>query len=269
MADNCAEGAIAVPVEPVMSDDSEAFQAFAACRSTPLPNPERPQLQTGEGPALIPCLHNLGLEALAELYRRGVRELVLAEAPCESCALGSAPRLATRVASFNCLLSPQSMDQVRIVELPPAEWRKRRDAAIDSARKTIGDALLLENGGEGPAPALPRIDAQLCTGCLACVSVCPHEVFALITHPSGRRELLVADGRRCTGCNLCSDACAAKCISIVRNSSRSSAGVAMSHATCRSCRADFRLPVAKADGRALCPNCRSVNHQTKEAQVIR
>lgn len=260
----CPEGAIAVPVEPVMGDGRKAFRAFAACRSTSLPDARCPDQQTteAEGPAVVPCLHRLGLETLAELYRRGVRELVLAEAPCKSCPSGDAPRLAARVSSFNCLLSPHSMDQVRIVELPPAEWRKRRDAAVDAARKsmrsamkaraafarralltgraapdaTVADsaetagqphpsgllpnlaAFLLGSDADVLAPALPRINAQLCTGCLACVSVCPHDVFALITRPGGRRELLVADGRRCTGCSLCSDACSAKCISIVRDS---------------------------------------------------
>jgi NAD-dependent dihydropyrimidine dehydrogenase PreA subunit len=311
----CPEGAVTVPVESAMDDAPSAFRAFAACHSAPLSGAGRPQPQTAgaKGPALVPCLHDLGLEALAELYRRGVRELAVAEAPCETCVSGCAPRLAARVSSFNGLLSPQSMDQVRIVELPPIEWLRRRDATIDAARaatraaleagtaparralltvraapdsypakgcETAGQlcsapplpslaALLLENGSCDLTAALPRIDAQLCTGCLACVSACPHDVFALITRPGGRRELLVADGRRCTGCSLCADACPANCISVERESAVGSAGIVFGQAFCRACSAAFRLPVVRADGRALCPNCRSVSRQARAVQVIR
>jgi NAD-dependent dihydropyrimidine dehydrogenase PreA subunit len=177
-ASACAAGAISVPVEPLIDGDPSACQAFAACHATPLgAGGEQPGGVDApgspcwfEGPAMVPCLHGLGLEALAELYLRGVRELVLARAPCETCPSGAAPRLSARVASFNGLLSPKSMDQMRIVELPPAQWRQRRDAAVETAKKAIRSAIgacgffarraLLVGRAPAEPPAIPVESAQ-------------------------------------------------------------------------------------------------------------
>jgi NAD-dependent dihydropyrimidine dehydrogenase PreA subunit len=130
----CPEKAIAVPVEPSLGDATQGYRAFAACRSTELPH------EAG-GAAFVPCLNGLGLESLAQLYQRGVRELVLASAPCGACPSGPASRIEARVSSFNCLLPPGPVDQVRIVELPPVEWRRRRDAAVDAAQKAVRSAI--------------------------------------------------------------------------------------------------------------------------------
>jgi NAD-dependent dihydropyrimidine dehydrogenase PreA subunit len=265
----CSKGALTVPVEPLMDGACSARGAFAAC--------SRAEAAFSPAPALVSCLHTIGLETLAELYRRSVRELVVATASCATCPSGAPQRLAARVASFNSLLSPQSMDQVQLVELQPVEWRRRRDEAVHAAKKAMRSAMghsaasarrallvtasaapeVAEASGdpEAPTPAAPRINAQLCTGCLACVTVCPNDVFALTTRPGGRRELLVADGRRCTGCSMCSDACSAKSITIVRGEAQNSTGVALGYAVCKGCGGQFRLPVARADGRALCPHC--------------
>jgi ferredoxin len=288
----CSKGAITVPVEPLMDGGRSTRWAFAACSQS--------ERMFAPAPALVPCLHTIGLETLAELYRRGVRELVTSVTTCEACPTRAPQRLAARVESFNSFLSPQAMDPIRIIELPSVEWRRRRDAAVHAAKKALLSAIhpgvaparrallvarkvtsgAAETPGDPEAPmpgvptseiplpeipmsALPRINAQLCTGCLACVKACPHDVFALVARPEGRCELLVADGRRCTGCSLCFDACSTKSISIVRGrQAQSSAGVALGHAVCKACGEPFRLPVARADGRALCSHCRSVNRGT-------
>jgi hypothetical protein len=149
-APGCPVGAITIPVEASIGGALQIHRAFAACRTSEM----RTQ---AEGSALIPCLHRLGLEALAQLYRRGVRELVLASAPCATCSSGASPRLEARVSTFNSLLPPGAMDQVRIVELPPLEWSRRRDVAIDAAQKAIRSAIV--KGAELARRALLTVHA--------------------------------------------------------------------------------------------------------------
>lgn len=49
---------------------------------------------------------------------------------------------------------------------------------------------------------LPRIAAELCTGCERCVATCPTQALAQV---DGKAALVYPD--RCTYCALCEDIC--------------------------------------------------------------
>jgi ferredoxin len=57
---------------------------------------------------------------------------------------------------------------------------------------------------------LPEVDAEACTGCGKCVSLCPVEALSLVSahDPSSRnRKTAQLDGERCLGCGVCVRPC--------------------------------------------------------------
>jgi len=60
--------------------------------------------------------------------------------------------------------------------------------------------------GRKPPRAVAMIDADRCTGCRACVEVCPVDCIAVVaTHSSqpGWQAICQIDAQRCTGCQWC------------------------------------------------------------------
>ncbi len=49
-----------------------------------------------------------------------------------------------------------------------------------------------------------KLDAEKCTGCQACLTVCPHAVFA----PTAERRVRIADLDACMECGACAMNCA-------------------------------------------------------------
>jgi NAD-dependent dihydropyrimidine dehydrogenase PreA subunit len=53
------------------------------------------------------------------------------------------------------------------------------------------------------------LDAQLCTGCTLCVTVCPHQVFAITDH-----KARIINPTNCMECGACQVNCAAGAITV-------------------------------------------------------
>jgi len=53
------------------------------------------------------------------------------------------------------------------------------------------------------------IDAERCTGCLMCISVCPHNVFA-----TEGRKVRIADRDACMECGACASNCPVDAIAV-------------------------------------------------------
>jgi len=53
-----------------------------------------------------------------------------------------------------------------------------------------------------------RVNAEKCTGCGACVDVCPVDGIRLVN------EVAVIDENKCTECGLCADECPENAISL-------------------------------------------------------
>jgi ferredoxin len=58
-----------------------------------------------------------------------------------------------------------------------------------------------------PAPRLPVVDADRCTGCGRCVAVCAPRVLSLETTADWRKSALLHQPGGCTGCSLCAVRC--------------------------------------------------------------
>ena len=64
---------------------------------------------------------------------------------------------------------------------------------------------------------IPHIDADACTGCGKCVTVCPVEAMALVSANDAakpKRKTAKVDERSCLGCGVCVKACQAGAISL-------------------------------------------------------
>lgn len=94
------------------------------------------------------------------------------------------------------------------------EFEAATYAGLDDKRETLFFALdHLHGEADGPAPEIPlpahaplgtiRVDAQACTLCMACVSICPTHALAA---GGGEPRLELFEGR-CVQCGLCELGC--------------------------------------------------------------
>jgi ferredoxin len=58
-----------------------------------------------------------------------------------------------------------------------------------------------------PAPRLPVVDADRCTGCGRCVAACEPRVLSLETQSDWRKSAVLHQADGCTGCSLCALRC--------------------------------------------------------------
>jgi ferredoxin len=159
--------------------------------------------------------------------------------------------------------------------------RRGLGIAVDHAASTLGLAdaertavetvarLLPDTGNPGAlAPIGPRIDPAACTGCDACVHLCPQGVIRLErtdaghpgdTDPQPARaglpvyRIAPAD---CTGCGVCVDVCADRAVRLEAWPIAAPVVVELAEATCARCRVRFHRPIIETRaGPVRCPIC--------------
>lgn len=278
----CPEGAIEGTHLPVHYRVGGAGVAFAACTRAGLGSSDW-------GAGLVACLHVLGARALLQLWRRGVRRLVLCTADCDACRRGVVARVTDHLREVNALLVDRGLDRLEWEPLPPERWVDRLGVAeaehqspglsrralfrrLVSATAELAERVDLTTPDDEPPGRLigstkagglslhaPRIHPDRCSGCDACARICRHAVIRVEV------DAYHLDPEGCTGCGLCSDLCAA--VTVQRLDPMPQRRLALREGRCAACGAPFHTPGPPTPAKPLCPICAKTRHYERLYQV--
>lgn len=294
---SCADCALSCPAGAIMPTPSSITlapdlcsgcgQCQGACPAGALGAPDHPPVQgalmvlacSKVGGPDIGCAHALGLEDLARLWLQGVRQIAVATADCGACEDAPETRLDQRVSVLNRLLAPRGLDPLRLRRARPEE-RAREDAPSDPARRrAFGQVQPEEASGAtalsrlqalGPADApyavAPEFDPNACTGCNACIRICPEGALMLVKDAGGSLCYQI-DAAACTGCALCEDCCDDTAIHLSRFAAPPAA-LPLVAFRCRSCGVESVAPVTGEAAPHLCRICRKAPHARTLFQTL-
>lgn len=288
----CPEGAIDIKLPVAIRSREKQRIAMVCCEYSCVEGTE----------AVLPCIHSLGLQEILRLYERGIRQLVVLMGSCDDCPRGGVVRLGQRIASLNSSLQ-QSGNPLFILEQKRAEeWSdyqlqstgapsgallsrrgflrgfvdadKTAASNLSSFLHGEGDlfdppAQLLPNlKGDSILPYVPDIEPQFCSGCDACIRICPHEALSLDEGDgSGPCYRLLAS--LCTGCGICVDICDRKAVMVRHWAVQQRHNIPLREMQCSACGVSFHEPVeADRDERALCRICSKRNIHQNLYQVL-
>lgn len=287
----CPEGAIDFNLPIALRTSGNQRIGMAAC--------EYSGVEQAQG--ILPCLHALGLQEILRLYQRGVEQLIVAMGDCDDCPRGRVRRLEQRIASLNESLQQSGHSPFLLIQKTGLEWTayqqpleqapagplvSRRGflrAFVDADGPAVS-SLSLFLGAEGELfdplaqllpdreddailPRVPVIEPQRCSGCDACIRVCPHQALYLEQDAVEPAYRLQASG--CTGCGLCVDVCDQDAVSIQRWVVQRQRSIPLRQATCPSCGAPFHEPESVCQAPASrCRICSQTQHQRNLHQVL-
>ena len=241
------------------------------------------------------CLQALGLEQLAGLWLSGLRQLTVRTAECAACPDGCGLPVARHLDDLNALLADRGLGglSVRVGSGAPGAGpgiSAARHEAADPARRRLfglGAAPALRAAASGRALArlqaqagadaldatarrvayAPRIDPDRCTGCDACIRICPESVLFRIKAEQGTEVYGFTPGA-CSGCALCMDVCPVNAI-VVEKQTLPAAPLALIGFRCSACKVDVHVPASGpwAAG-PQCPICVTTGHSGRSFQVM-
>lgn len=274
----CPQDALSLPQLPAAVEAEAEGVAHVSCPRAPDP-PEGARL----------CAQALSLRELARLWLGGTRILALRIGDCSGCpeAPGAEAGLTSRLAHLNALLAARELAplEARLVPararaaprrgLSPPDRGRRALLGLagglsrrpDAAAALRGMQLLPAPAGARPCFAwAPGIVAERCSGCDACIRICPEGALIRVKDSTGEMRYTSAPAG-CTGCGLCRDICDEDAVEL-RKTSETLPDVALFPYTCRSCRAEAHHPSAAFAAEALCPACRISGHHRKTVLVL-
>lgn len=227
------------------------------------------------------------LQALAQLYSAGCRRIVVAET--DEIPADRAAWRADVLGFFAEILVPRGFEPVKIrrvgADARPARLlagHAAETARVWSRRGLVGataldaedhpDALTDLQRFHAQAPqvrfaAVPRIDPRRCTGCDACLNVCPHEVLTQINDKNGKPHY-ATEAANCDACGLCVGVCASSAIDLDCMTFEPSK-IPLRHWTCRACGVSVHAPERnEGEDDGYCEICRGNGHHKKLFQVL-
>ena len=286
----CPEEAIRFDIGPKLEMWNGCLNAFIGCDSA-LP----------EGSGVFPCIHALNARDLLLLYRNGVRELFVCIADCDHCPRGGGQRLHQLLVEVNAMIKSRKLQPIcfseidsdtwartepatqvtnpkinrrgffrKIVGLTNIEFANRREAKDDDVvnKQTPLSLMLPGHSQSDIAARIPVIDSHLCTGCDACVRLCPHNAITFEEAGDGPEYRIHA--LNCSGCGICVDVCHRHAVSVHQWSRQNQENIPLTASRCRACGSPFHEPSVYRNHRFvdICPTCRQSNHTKSLFQVL-
>lgn len=261
---------------------------------------------------VVACLHAIGADwVIQQTLRHHCDRVQLASADCSAC--DRAPRGQSLSQRWQPVAQRLGTSAPRLERISPTQWKERTsDAqAPDLARRRLFGRILAPRPSTNSSSAMTvsadmtsqrvnivahladhpharlkpplwelEIDPVRCTGCMACVRLCPQAALELHSDPlrAGEEESIALRHARCTGCGLCTQVCEHEAIAIHEPDAtarvfRRTQTIALEALVCSQCKAPFYLPAGRLSGnakanRSICPICSAgrVNHTQRIVQ---
>jgi len=208
----CPGGALSIHFPWVIRPFAGRMIALFACEESGIEN----------NPAIIPCIHSLGVRQLLLLHNSGIEHLLIATAECIDCTRHQQSGIHQRVEQLNKLLLERDKPPMKILQRSNQVWMKifKTDEAISRGTQ-LSRRKFLRGGGEmlrhqlvvldplnlpecrtAPPgqllpdaeadevhwPWTPMLDESLCNGCDACMKLCPTDALQLIHDGDEEKE---------------------------------------------------------------------------------
>ncbi len=232
------------------------------------------------------CLQALGLAALARLWLQGLRRITCLTGDCAACPDGAGLSVHRHVAALNALLASRKLPGLlleRAGEPPRRTTRIGPGAATDAGRRRLFGLSALPMGAASAPPLarlqslswgpdtlyvnVPLIDPGRCTGCDACISLCPTASLSRVKSGDGEMQYVV-DPATCNDCGLCCDLCGENAIRL-GHLSAAPQPVALACFRCRGCGVNVHVPaLGPYAARGICPVCDRTGHHKRLFQVL-